>query len=63
MPLSSTLPVFCDRACPANSGKRWYLTGLLAATVVHSLYNLYFILGGCGERPPHRIIAKKEFLA
>ena len=26
-------------------GKRWYLAGLLAATVIHSLYNLYFILG------------------
>ena len=26
-------------------GRRWYLPGILAATVVHSLYNLYFILG------------------
>ncbi|MDD1659768.1 MAG: PrsW family intramembrane metalloprotease [Methanomicrobiales archaeon] len=26
-------------------GKRWYLPGLLAATVIHGLYNLYFILG------------------
>jgi len=26
-------------------GRRWYFPGVLAATVVHSLYNLYFILG------------------
>ena len=26
-------------------GRRWYFPGILAATVVHSLYNLYFILG------------------
>jgi ABC-type Na+ efflux pump permease subunit len=26
-------------------GKRWYLPGLFAATVIHGLYNLYFILG------------------
>jgi ABC-type Na+ efflux pump permease subunit len=26
-------------------GRRWYLPGVLAATAVHSLYNLHFILG------------------
>jgi ABC-type Na+ efflux pump permease subunit len=28
-----------------TGGRRWYFPGVLAATVVHSLYNLYFILG------------------
>jgi ABC-type Na+ efflux pump permease subunit len=28
-----------------TGGRRWYLPGVLAATVVHGLYNLYFILG------------------
>ena len=28
-----------------GGGRRWYFPGVLAATVVHSLYNLYFILG------------------
>jgi hypothetical protein len=26
-------------------GRRWYFPGILAATAVHSLYNLTFILG------------------
>ena len=28
-----------------TGGRRWYFPGILAATVVHSLYNLFFILG------------------
>jgi RsiW-degrading membrane proteinase PrsW (M82 family) len=28
-----------------TGGKRWYFPGILAATAVHSLYNLTFILG------------------
>ena len=28
-----------------TGGRRWYFPGILAATAVHSLYNLYFILG------------------
>jgi ABC-type Na+ efflux pump permease subunit len=29
----------------SRGGRRWYLPGILAATAVHSLYNLFFILG------------------
>ncbi|WAC04871.1 MAG: PrsW family intramembrane metalloprotease [Methanoregula sp.] len=33
-------------ACALKSGgRKWYVPGLLAATVIHCLYNLYFILG------------------
>jgi ABC-type Na+ efflux pump permease subunit len=28
-----------------SGGRRWYVPGILAATAVHSLYNLFFILG------------------
>jgi len=28
-----------------TGGRKWYLPGVLAATVIHSLYNLYFVLG------------------
>ncbi|MDD1648550.1 MAG: ABC transporter permease [Methanomicrobiales archaeon] len=43
--LLHTACVFVTGLVLRTGGKRWYLTGLLAATVVHSLYNLYFILG------------------
>jgi hypothetical protein len=26
-------------------GRNWYVPGLFAATVIHCLYNLYFIMG------------------
>jgi ABC-type Na+ efflux pump permease subunit len=29
----------------SRGGRRWYLPGILAATGIHTLYNLYFILG------------------
>ena len=35
-------------SCLKYGGKRWFVIGLLVATVVHCLYNLYFILGWLG---------------
>jgi ABC-type Na+ efflux pump permease subunit len=37
--------VFVTSIIMRAGGPRWYLPGLLAATVIHGLYNLYFILG------------------
>jgi ABC-type Na+ efflux pump permease subunit len=43
--LLHTVCVFVTGAFMQAGGKRWYLIGLFAATVIHSMYNLYFILG------------------
>jgi len=37
--------VFVVTLALSRGGRRWYLPGILAATAVHSLYNLFFILG------------------
>jgi len=43
--LLHTACVFVTSLVMKAGGTRWYLPGLFAATVVHSLYNLYFIMG------------------
>jgi ABC-type Na+ efflux pump permease subunit len=46
LPLSlHFIGIFTTGAILKVGGRAWYLPGLFAATIVHSLYNLYFILG------------------
>ncbi len=40
--------VMTSAAVLKAGGRRWYPAGVLLATIVHSLYNLYFILGWSG---------------